>query len=60
MNMWRALKYLENRWLMEIIPAKYGLNAAIEFGNKVLEEFVRVAAVGPTYHFYSDVERDDE
>ena len=40
----------------EIIAANYGLNAATEFGNKVLEECVRVAAVGPTYYFYSDVE----
>ena len=38
----------------EIIAANYGLNAATVFGNKVFEEYVRVAAVGPTYHFYCD------
>ena len=40
----------------EIIAANYGLNTATEFRNKVLEECVCVAAVGPTYHFYNDVE----
>ena len=44
----------------KIIAANYGLNAATEFRNKVLEECICVAAIGSTYHFYSDVERDDE
>ena len=40
----------------EIIATNYRLNTVTKFGNKVLEEYIRVAAVGPTYHFYSDVE----
>ena len=40
----------------EIIVANYGLNAATELENKVLEECGCVAAVGPTYYFYGDVE----
>ena len=32
----------------EIIDANYGLNTATEFGNKIMEESIRVAAVGPT------------
>ena len=44
----------------EIIAANYGLNAATEFGNKVLEKCIRIAAVGSTYYFYSDMERDDK
>ena len=51
-------EWIANR--SEIIAAHYGLNAAIEFGNKVLEECICVAAVGTTYQFYGDVERDDE
>ena len=44
----------------EIIASNYRLNAATEFGNKVLEKCVRVAAEGPTYYFYSNVERDND
>ena len=44
----------------EIIAANYRLNAATEFGKQVLEECGRVSGVKPTYHFYGDVERDDE
>ena len=50
-------------WIIDgakIITAKYGLNAATEFGSKVLEKYVCVVAIGPTYHFYSDVEWDDK
>ena len=41
----------------EIIASNYRLNAATEFGNKVLEECVCVAAIRSTYHFHHDVER---
>ena len=54
---------IPREWIVdgaEIIAANYGLNAATEFGNRVLEECVCVAAVRPTYHFYGDVECDAE
>ena len=44
----------------EITATNYRLNAATEIGNKVLEECVRVAAVGPTYYSCSGIEGDDE
>ena len=44
----------------EIMVSDCGLSVAIEFRNKFLEECICVAVVGLTYHFYSDVEQDDE
>ena len=45
---------------VEIIAASYRLNAATVFGNKVVEEYIHIIVVGPTYQFYVNVERNDD